>query len=150
MASAWGNSWGTFWGNSWGSVGAVVVEPAPSPGGRIVGGTFSRGKWRELHAAWRAQEHAERKAREFKTATRRKRALEQAAQVAAEALDQARHEEETTARLVELTAALEVASSAKRVSDALEASQYVVDLSRAIMREMEDDDEEIMLLMAAL
>jgi hypothetical protein len=148
MASSWGLSWGGAWGNSWGSVGAVVVEPAPSPGGRIVGGTFSRGKWRELHTAWRAQENAERKAREFKTATRRKRALEQAAQVAAEALDQARHEEETTTRLVELTAALEVASSAKRVSEALEASRHVVELSRALM--LDDDDEEIMLLMAAL
>jgi hypothetical protein len=37
MASAWGSSWGSSWGNSWGAVGAVVVARDRSDAGFVRG-----------------------------------------------------------------------------------------------------------------
>jgi hypothetical protein len=154
MASAWGVSWGSAWGNSWGSVGAVVT-PSPDVGSSISGGTFSRKRWREVREEWRrelleaweAQELVENAARELQAKTKRKLELAKAAQLAEQALLEA----ETTkvieaARLRQLTLALEGAVSARKSSEAVAAAHRAITLARAIIRDLEDEEDVILLL----
>lgn len=58
MADPWGGSWGNAWGASWKARAFVPVEPPVNPGGRITGGSFSRGRWRKLREELRAERPA--------------------------------------------------------------------------------------------
>jgi hypothetical protein len=131
-----------------------VVTP-PDAGGRIVGGTFSRKKWREvkekwrleLLEAWEAQERVENAARELKAKTKRKLELAKAAQLAEQALLEAEVDKVIEgARLRQLALALEGAASARKSSEAVAAAQRAITLARAIIRELEDEEDTILLL----
>jgi hypothetical protein len=50
MADAWGGAWGPAWGSAWALSAEVPDVVVPGAGGVITGGSFSRGKWRELQS----------------------------------------------------------------------------------------------------
>jgi hypothetical protein len=145
MASAWGTSWGSAWGNSWGSVGAVVTPPQPDVGGRIVGGTFTRKRWRELCEAREAQRELERQALELKAKTKKKLALDKAARVAEIAIDQASAYDQI--HVLALTRALEAAASATRTAETIAKAKRVAAISIAIIREVEEEEDIELLLL---
>jgi L-lactate utilization protein LutC len=146
MASAWGASWGSAWGNSWGSVGAVVTPEPPSVGSSISGGTFSRKRWRELKDAWEAQAAAEMAAAELKAKTKRKVTLAKAARLAEAAINQAHADERI--RVGALTRALEAAADATKAAIAIREAQHAIAISLAIIRDQEDEDELLHLLLS--
>lgn len=122
------------------TVGGSIVRYAPH--------TYSRKDYDKYLAAKRAQAEAERKAAELKD-SKRKRILEEAAAVAEEAIEAAEAARED-ANLVSLTNLLEAASSAGRVKDAIKQSRAVIAEANAMlaqMKEMEDEEEAIMLLL---
>lgn len=122
-----------------------VVPPSPPPpsvGGHISGGTFSRGRWRELREAQRAAEVRAQETGQRK----RKKALDEAAAAAAVALAALR-EEEVGRQAVEANAtamrhALEAATGANRIATVIRQSNRVVELAKAIIQQIEDDEEE--------
>lgn len=110
----------------WGGVNPPDPEPEPeseSPsnaGGRIVAGTFTRKKWRALADAKLAQQEAEAQARRLKA--RGKKALQDAADRAQEAIDAANKAE----------ADAEVNRAVERMADALEVARNATVLAQVI------------------
>jgi len=134
------------------TVDTVVVEPpAPEIGGPIVGGHFSRGRWRELRDLKDAIRDA-RRAEELKK-KRAKAKLEKATQ-AAEAVAEAvaRHDElAESARLNAIAAALDAATAAQTVAATIRHADEVLALAKRLLiaiAEAEEEEEAIMLLMA--
>lgn len=110
-------------------------QPQPDPGSRIVGGTFSRGRWRELVRQWR--EEAERCARNERWA-RKKKALERVAEAAREAeLIATAQELERIAKL------LEAACGARKVAETIRLADEAI----ALVRNMIDEEEELLVLL---
>lgn len=145
-ADTWGKSWCDSWGLSW-QFRAVAPTPGGEGGGRIVGGTFSRGRWRELRRKrWEELESAI-KAEE---AAREQERLQEAADVVARAIAAAEAEGESAqvnADLVRMTNALEAAISAKRTTHALKKADQAMRVARELI-EMEDEDDIVMLLLS--
>jgi hypothetical protein len=132
-----------------------VVIP-PNAGGDIVGGTFSRGRWRalkqerELRArAHQARRDAEQRVRKIKTKKQREEFAESireynAAVYAAEVAEQ-------DDLLGGLILALEAAVNARLLSDAVAQATQVALQARAILLEIEareQEDEELLLLLS--
>src|SRR3990167_3721054 len=142
MASAWGSSWGNAWGNSWGSIAAVGIEI----GGRIVGGTFTRGQWRKLkkerEEQWRlaceAQERAEQRALELKNANSQAKAYA-ATQLANEVISQAIQRDIDLARL---TRALNGAADAAKAGETLKAAAHVKRVAQEIIKRIKEEDDD--------
>lgn len=113
--------------------------------------TFSRRWFDEFQAAKKAQAEAERKAEEL-TASKQQRALERAAQAAADALNASEQIEavELESRLTSMTAALEAAAGAGKVREAIKQARAAENFAISIMAyldEMDDDEAAVMLLM---
>ncbi len=124
------------------------VQTSPDIGGRIVGGTFSRGRWRNLINARNAQRLAEERA-ETEKRRKKREALARAAKIAAAAIEVATPD--VSAALVRLTHALEAAVGAKTVAETITQSRAAVESAKAILRQIEEDQEEeeaIVLLMS--
>lgn len=142
MADAWGGSWGASWGLSW-----TPADPTPPDvGGRIVGGQFSRGKWRELRRKkWEELQAAiravEAKAEETKRAKERK-ALRRAAEDAKSAVDDI----EADYQAQQLADMLQSAADAKTMAGVINAARIVSEYAMA----MADDEDDIEILMLAL
>lgn len=144
MADAWGTSWGasSAWGTSW--LAGVAPAAGATGGGRIVGGTFSRGQWRDVkkrreeqwRAAVEAQEKAEAKALEIKSAKAQAKAY-QATQLANQAISLAALNEEVN--LTKLTNALEAVAEGQRTAEKL---AQVRRISQEIIRNIEDEEDE--------
>lgn len=106
---------------------------------------FNRQRFDELRAAERAQEEAERKAKELQ-ASKRKRVLEQAALLAAHAIEVVR-DDESASELVQLTSALNAAAGATKAAEEIRQSRIAIAAANAILAEMEDEEEAEMLLL---
>ncbi len=143
----------------WGKKAAAVVTPPvdqPGAGGTIVGGTFSRGRWRKLRDEWdaaaQAQEATERKAQEV-TGKRRK-ALEAAARAAENvilAAAEAEHEAEIlaahAAQAASLARMLDAAVNAKTLAQSIKLSNAARDFAMQVLDEIEDDEDDIAVLL---
>ena len=135
-----------------GSSGAVA--PGVSVGGSISGGTFSKGRWREivgqLEAAERARQELLDRASEIKQA-KAKKALQAAAKVAQEAIEEVGRQFE----LERLTSAMQSAAEARKLADvvveAARVKQIAVELiawaeeARLIAEEDEEETEWLLL-----
>lgn len=125
------------------------------PGGRIVGGHFSRKKWHDIKEAREARAELERRAAEIERKRDREK-VERAAAKAEIAIEAAQQSElELQHEIARITRAMEAASSAKRVADAVGRSRHLVALTEGLMRKMaadaaerEDEEETIMLLLS--
>jgi hypothetical protein len=127
----------------------AVEAPPENAGGFIVGGTFSRKKWRELQDAKRAQAEAEQRAEELKR-SKQKAALASAAEVAAkaiEATEEAEPDAQAIARLQAMTSALEAAAGAKKVATIISQAKAAEAFARQVMEELEDEEQAVMLLL---
>ena len=133
---------------------ASAIDVKGDGPGRITGGTFSRGKWRNLKEA----EEAERRARESAAeATRKKkrRALEEAARAAREAILDARAAEDQNYQLNQylslMSQSLQAATAARTIAETVK----LADAARAYAKQAQkaaadnDDDEAIAMLLAA-
>ena len=123
----------------------VVTPPGIDAGGSISGGTFTRGQWREIVGQFKEAEKARQellaKARNAKKA---KAALLAAARVAKEAIEAAETE---SIELAALTSAMQAATSAKRVADAIFEARRVQEIGLEIVRIAEQDEEESIMLL---
>ena len=123
----------------------VIPVGGVDAGGSISGGTFTRGQWREIVGqfaeAERARQELLAKARNAKKA---KKALEAAARAAKEAIEAA---ETTSIELAALTSAMQAATSARRVSDAIFEARRVQEIGLEIVRIAEQDEEESIMLL---
>jgi hypothetical protein len=120
-----------------------VTETPPDPGGTIVAGWFSRGKWHDLKALVAAERDVRERAR---LAKRRKEheALQRAAALAREVIELVHEAElEQLNQFARMQTLLEGAaradSLAARVRQANEASA----LALALIRELEEEEEAI-------
>lgn len=133
------------------SSGAVSPPPPPTVGGETVltrgtGSYFSRKRFDEFMAAWRAQEALEAKAAE--ETGKRKVALEKAAEAAAEAIEVAQASESAEAADLErLIAAMEAADRATKFKDILKQARLATIAAEALIQEMEDEEEAMLLLL---
>lgn len=134
-----------FWmgGVSSGSATPPTPEPGPNPGGRIVGGYFSRGRWRELvkarEAVERAAEDKRRKAR---------RALERAAELARQAEQAAElAEAEEQAAVDRLTATLNAAANAGTLAETIRLANAAAKQAQELIEEMEEEEVISLLLL---
>lgn len=144
MADAWGASWGasSAWGTSW--LAGAAPQTGATGGDRIVGGTFTRKKWREFKEAEAAKRALEEKALELNSDKPRKKIIS-AVRVVEEAIDLASMEE--AANLAKLTAALEAAVGAKRIADTIKQAETAKRYAKAIIEEIEDEEDSIALLL---
>ncbi len=150
----WGGSWGAAWGGSWGTGSVVVTPPAePEVGGRIVGGTFSRKRWRELLEAWQAQERLEQHAMEAaadakKEADKRKvDALQKAAKISELALASANAHADM--QVTALVNALNAVAAATRVAEQIKHANRVARISRIMIEEAEDEEFALTLILSS-
>ena len=102
---------------------------------------FNRQRFDELEAAQKA---AEQKAKELQ-ASKRKRVLEQAAEIAAQAIESVRENEEQS-ELAQLTSALEAAAGAANTAETIRQSRIAIAAANAILAEMEEEEAEMLLL----
>lgn len=131
---------------------APAPDVRPDPGGRIVGGHFSRGRWRELVEARHAQRELEERAQELKRKKERE-LVERAAQQVALAIAAARQVEAIQIEEVRrLKVAVDVAANAQSIAETVKTAREVIRIAREVMREIEreieDEEEAIMLLMS--
>lgn len=132
------------------------IDPSASTAGQTIltrgpsGANFSRKRFDELKAAWRAQEALERKAEDAKG--KRRKALKAAAEAAAESL----HAIEAKRGEVEAATLEAEALSLKNMIDAaLSGQTMAATINRALevvrvaseQAEIEDEEEAIMLLL---
>ncbi len=127
--------------------GTVLMPGKSGP----FGSHFSRKRFDELMAAQRAQDEAERRAAELKN-SKQKAELLKAAAVAQRAIDTIRASEDAEAahefaQLVQMTAALEAATGASKVVAIIADARAAQDHAMAILSEMEEEDEAVMLLL---
>jgi predicted HD phosphohydrolase len=123
----------------------VELQAVATPtGGQIVGGTFSRKRWRELQDAISAQRRAEERVQDLKQ--KKRAALAQAAKAAEQAIEAAQAEQ--SADLVRLTRLLEAATRAQTTADVVRAANQAIKLANAIRLEAEEEEAIIMLLAA--
>ena len=157
MASTWGQSWAQAWGNSWGDIGLGFPAEQPAQPARRVKryvdlskqkAGFSRKYYDELMAAARAHEAALEAAYDLKT-SKRKSALVEATKASDYVLSLlSQHEEAAHAgELLRMTAALEAASSATQVKDVIARARQAQAVANAIIADIEDEDEAVMLLL---
>ena len=122
-----------------GSSGAVA--PGVSVGGSISGGTFSKGRWREivgqLEAAERARQELLDRASEIKQA-KAKKALQAAAKVAQEAIEEVGRQFE----LERLTSAMQSAAEARKLADVVVESARVKQIALELIAWAEQDEED--------
>lgn len=119
------------------------TPPDSGAGGFITGGTFSRGRWHSLKEAWRLQREARERALRLRRKKHRDR-LERAARLAAEALREAEAVEVVDAgRLLALTNALEAATGAKKVADAVAHAATIEQAAQAFLNELDEEEEAI-------
>lgn len=126
--------------------GTILMPRKSGPSGA----NFSRKRFDELKAAWRAQEELERKAEDAKG--KRRKALKAAADAAAESLHaiEAKQGEVANAAL-----AVEAVSLKNSIDAALSAQTMAATINRALevvrvaseQAEIEDEEEAIMLLL---
>ncbi len=119
------------------TTGATVLMPGAS------GGSFSRKRFEEIQAAYRAAEEAERRALELKT--KQAEALKKAAQ-AVEQVAREVEEHESPADLERMTVALEAATNATRATAIIKNAKIAYDAAMLAI-ELEDEEEAIMLLL---
>lgn len=150
MASAWGTSWGTSWASSWGTTVEVVRDTSTilMPGKAGPSGiAFTRKRFDELMAAWRAQEALEAKAKE--STGKRRKAMQAAAEASANvlrAVEELREEAEAatkTRELVELTNALDAARAAKGMTETIKLARAAENYAQQMM----DDEEEALFIL---
>ena len=131
-----------------GTAGGITPPPPPPPppvptpvGGTISGGTFTKGQWREIvgqiEAARRAREELLARAHSLKQAKARK-ALQAAARVAQEAIQEAGRQFE----LNSLTSAMQSAAEARKLADVVFEASRVKDIARELIAWAEQDEEE--------
>ncbi len=106
------------------------------------GGSFSRKRFKEIQAAYRAAEDAERKALELKT--KQRESLQKAAQAVERAAREA-EEQESAVDLTGMVAALEAATNATRATAIIKNAKAAYDAAM-IALDLEDEEEAIMLL----
>ena len=120
-----------------GTAGGAAV----SVGGSISGGTFSKGRWREivgqLEAAERARQELLDRASEIKQA-KAKKALQAAAKVAQEAIEEVGRQFE----LERLTSAMQSAAEARKLADVVVESARVKQIALELIAWAEQDEED--------
>lgn len=126
----------------------IVVEN--DPGGRIVGGHFSRGKWRAFQEAEYARKQAAEKASELK-----RKKVREAAEAAAELADRAIQAAQVSTANIEverLTRSLNALAGAVALSETMKAARRTVLVANAIIQQIadqEDEDEIEMLILGS-
>lgn len=109
---------------------------------------FTRRRYEELLAALAAQDVLVRKA-QVETGKRRV-ALQRAADLAAEAIEAVREQAETAetdGQIARLTVAMEAATGAIKVKAIISAANAARDAANAILADMEEEEEVIILLL---
>jgi hypothetical protein len=138
-----------------GEGGAVV---APDPGGAIVGGFFSRRRWRELRELMAAEQAAAARAAQLRE-PKAKRALARAAAATADVIEDFNADKGGQDDIERLTAALRQATAAQRLSRTLAharqaervaiAIKYGIEDAARRARKREEEEEEEMLIVTA-
>ncbi len=135
--------------------GTAPSPPPPPVGGETIltkgksgptGTAFTRKRFDEFMAAWRAQEALEARATE--EIGKRRIALERAAEAAAVAIEAAQASEVAEAADLErLIGAMQAADRAVKVKDILRQAKLATLAADAFIQEMEEEEEAIMLLL---
>lgn len=137
-----GKSIGLLLALTYAKPGGIIPPPPPTDtsggGGVIVGGTFSRGQWHNLKSELRAKALKARRKKE-------QEALERAAQATAQAVEEAElsdAENRVQAELAQMGRALRAANGAVTVADTIKQANLATAMAHAILRQLEEEDED--------
>lgn len=144
-----GKSIGLLLALTYAKPGGIIPPPPPTDtsggGGIIVGGTFSRRQWHNLKSEWKAsQREALRKSLKAKR-KKEQEALAQAAYAAARAIEEAEladAEAQVQADLAKMDRALIAANGAASIADTIKQAHLATAMARAILRQLEEEDED--------
>lgn len=127
--------------------GVTPPTPTPSPGGRITGGYFSRGRWHDLKKRWEEEDEILARAAEA-NGRKEREALERAATETARARAAVEFAElEQCSALDKLFSALAAAPGADTVAKTIMRANEAVRIAKAIQAEIEEEEEAVALLM---
>ncbi len=124
--------------------GGQTPETGPNPGGATTAGYFSKKKWHDLLELIAAEKAAEAKAKGLKPSVAKKTLVE-AARVTAGIIANIESGKEYLPVIEPLTAALEAAASATRLSDVLSKAKAALRIAKQLQDD-EEEEEAIMLL----
>ena len=115
--------------------------------GRAVATTFTRKRWKEIEAAWKAQYAAEERVIELEPSVEERRELHLANKLAEYAILLAEAENELN--VTKLKNALAAEAGARTLNAALQDARRVSIVAKFMIQQVEDDEEDsIMLLLS--